>query len=613
MAPNKQNGAPAAADNAESPVLAFCAKRLRNLRKRLRNADEIQAKLESGKALNPDQELALSSKPGLLAAIEELEKMASGLKEALKEELVAAAAEARTKALAQAEAAAREKAQQQKGEAEYVAEREAAVAAATEAAKAELEAEKEKAVSAAVAEAVAAVKAEVEAGAAEALEAARAEARAAAAEEAAGTLLDLMYLGNSFDTMTRTPYLAQIAYHERAHAVAYAQHFGVALTDDDLSAVVLASHALSMRLPLGAPISHAEALQHCKELAAKLLQRSSEQQALPPGAPPTTPLTYAELADKLAAIKSLQLFPLVPPYPIPAMVQPASKPASPAPGQAGEEAAPAAAAATAAPAAPAAAAAAAAPRTVSPGASGELPTAEQAAASGQNLVGHFFGGAAAAAPGADGSAPTSEAPAAAAAAPAAEEGGAAGEGATPEDARYPVVHQADPGFTAPPADSVPQPGALSFAGDKSLGISGPLDAAAGGSGAAEASAEGGAAGAPDGMRSGRGGGRGGSAWGGRGDGRGRGRYYSTPGRGRSGDFVPRGGRGGEGYGARGGGGFRGGRGPQEGGYGGGRGDMYRNEGGWGRGGRGGRGRGMQPAAAGTAPPPAAAPAQAALL
>ena len=54
---------------------------------------------------------------------------------------------------------------------------------------------------------------------------------------------------------------------------------------------MLLSHALSMRLPLGAPISHAEALQHCKELAGKLLQRSEEQQALPPGAPPTTPLT----------------------------------------------------------------------------------------------------------------------------------------------------------------------------------------------------------------------------------------------------------------------------------------------------------------------------------
>jgi hypothetical protein len=34
----------------------------------------------------------------------------------------------------------------------------------------------------------------------------------------------------TFDTMTRTPFLATIAYHERAHAVAYAQHFGVPLT-----------------------------------------------------------------------------------------------------------------------------------------------------------------------------------------------------------------------------------------------------------------------------------------------------------------------------------------------------------------------------------------------
>lgn len=50
------------------------------------------------------QELALSSKPGLLAAIEELEKMTAGLKEALKEELGTTAAEARTAALAEAEA-----------------------------------------------------------------------------------------------------------------------------------------------------------------------------------------------------------------------------------------------------------------------------------------------------------------------------------------------------------------------------------------------------------------------------------------------------------------------------------------------------------------------------
>lgn len=52
------------------------------------------------------QELALSSKTGLLAAIDELEKMASGLKEALKEELVTAAEEARVKAVAEADAGA---------------------------------------------------------------------------------------------------------------------------------------------------------------------------------------------------------------------------------------------------------------------------------------------------------------------------------------------------------------------------------------------------------------------------------------------------------------------------------------------------------------------------
>lgn len=49
------------------------------------------------------QELALSAKPGLLAAIEELEKMTGGLKDALKEELTAAVDEARHAALAEAE------------------------------------------------------------------------------------------------------------------------------------------------------------------------------------------------------------------------------------------------------------------------------------------------------------------------------------------------------------------------------------------------------------------------------------------------------------------------------------------------------------------------------
>ena len=49
------------------------------------------------------QELALSAKPGLLAAIDELEKMTGGLKDALKEELTAAVEEARQAALAEAE------------------------------------------------------------------------------------------------------------------------------------------------------------------------------------------------------------------------------------------------------------------------------------------------------------------------------------------------------------------------------------------------------------------------------------------------------------------------------------------------------------------------------
>ena len=52
------------------------------------------------------QALAVASKAGLLAAIDELEKMTASLKEALKEELVAAAADARKEALAEAESGA---------------------------------------------------------------------------------------------------------------------------------------------------------------------------------------------------------------------------------------------------------------------------------------------------------------------------------------------------------------------------------------------------------------------------------------------------------------------------------------------------------------------------
>jgi hypothetical protein len=59
MAPAKEkaNGAPVADDGSvgESPVIALLSKRLRNLRKRLRNAEEIQAKLDAGKELNADQ------------------------------------------------------------------------------------------------------------------------------------------------------------------------------------------------------------------------------------------------------------------------------------------------------------------------------------------------------------------------------------------------------------------------------------------------------------------------------------------------------------------------------------------------------------------------------
>lgn len=177
----------------------------------------------------------------------------------------------------------------------------------------------------------------------------------------------------------------------------------------------------------------------CSAVAASLV---TSKALLPPRRAPRS--ADAEVLDKLAAIKSLQLFPLVPPYPHPqSIVQPASKPASPVP--TAEEAV----AAAAAPAAPAAAAPAAVPApaaAASAPVAAELPTVEQAAASGQNLVGHFFGaGAAAEAPAAAAPAVEAQAPAGPSSAPAEDPGAAVAAAEPPAAAegeeRYPAVHQ----------------------------------------------------------------------------------------------------------------------------------------------------------------------------
>lgn len=51
--PQQNGGAEAHAD--ESPVVGVLQKRLRNLRKRVRNVEGIQQKAEAGKALNQDE------------------------------------------------------------------------------------------------------------------------------------------------------------------------------------------------------------------------------------------------------------------------------------------------------------------------------------------------------------------------------------------------------------------------------------------------------------------------------------------------------------------------------------------------------------------------------
>lgn len=48
------------------------------------------------------------------------------------------------------------------------------------------------------------------------------------------------------------------------HVLQLARCCSCTAAEEDLSAIVLLAHSVSMRLPIGAPISHAEALQHCK-------------------------------------------------------------------------------------------------------------------------------------------------------------------------------------------------------------------------------------------------------------------------------------------------------------------------------------------------------------
>lgn len=314
-----------------SPVLQAVMKRIRNARKRLRGIDEIQAKRDAGKELNPDQvgfhllqlsfatfthrvavrrtspspakpsslitqEAALLSRSGVVAIIEELERLMVVLEEPLKEELGAAAAKAEEQAIASITAT-----KSSKTDEEWKAEMDTAISSAN----------------ASNDEVLSKMKLEMEAKSKQAQE--------RNVREAVNSLMEMLYLGTALDPYN--PYN-----HERHACLAYATMAGSKLTAEALDVVGFISKLLITR-PFGATVlSHKDTLVACQQAALRFVTEPAAQvHAGLPG------VSGKQVRETLKAIKALDFYAIVPANvptglgPIPSVVAPAaSAPPTPA-------------------------------------------------------------------------------------------------------------------------------------------------------------------------------------------------------------------------------------------------------------------------------------------
>mmetsp|Transcript_11211 Transcript_11211/g.33634 ORF Transcript_11211/g.33634 Transcript_11211/m.33634 type:complete len:612 (+) Transcript_11211:95-1930(+) len=260
--------------NAEkaSPVLTAIGKRLRAARKRLGKIKAIED-IQGDKELNADQLETVKAKPGILAIIDELEKITPLLKEAAADEVKAAFA-----------------AKQAKEEARAAKRAEKAAAEAAETA-----AEPEKG------EAEAEVDAPQEAPAQE--EAVVAPTESPPGPGDAERLLDLLYFSQLFGSVDGSADWAQS--QERASCISYdAGDEGETLTDTDLQTIARLGHLMIKRNP-EKTISHAEALQECKALAQSYLSKEPNQES--------------QVASRIARILSTGYFTTTP---VPSVPQP---------------------------------------------------------------------------------------------------------------------------------------------------------------------------------------------------------------------------------------------------------------------------------------------------
>jgi len=216
------------------------------------------------------QEAALLSRPAIVAAIEELERIICLIKVPLQQDITAAASKARVE-----------------GEA-------AAVAAAPRPTKSDVDWEREKRDAAAKARSKAIVESKSQA---------KADAKKAAdraARDAINSIVELLYWAAVFD-----PYLPYSI--ERHACLSYATHSDVDLIPEDLDAIGFLGKLLTAR-PYGASISHSDAVAQCKQLAGRYVL--SPEEMLQPMS-----MNGRKVKSKLEIIKKLEFCTLMPGMP----------------------------------------------------------------------------------------------------------------------------------------------------------------------------------------------------------------------------------------------------------------------------------------------------------
>ncbi|CAN6675998.1 unnamed protein product [Malus baccata var. baccata] len=247
--------ATSASDLSDGPVLSLINKRLRALRKKQNRIVQMEESLAQGKALNKEQEGVLQSKAGVVALIEELEKLRQPLADAVAEEQSLAVQ--RHQVSASTQPISDEKPQHddmpnvvQPSESD--------------------------------------------------------DRQAAAVEE----LLNLLYFGSLFDVKSQSDFTRIILTrtHERECCLTYDT-----ITDDDTE--MLAPRDLDLISSLGellisrpgdSSLSHKNALQQCLE-HAKLWLANSEQPI-----EPNSSVTYAGLRERLSKIMASDYFTITP-------------------------------------------------------------------------------------------------------------------------------------------------------------------------------------------------------------------------------------------------------------------------------------------------------------